>query len=57
MGKVSVVADVEAAIAFYTERLGFAVGLYPAHGFARLSRGDLHMLLNRPGAGVSRLLQ
>ena len=38
MGKVSVryiVADVEAAIAFYTERLGFAVDLHPAPGFAR----------------------
>jgi len=54
MGKVSVryiVADVDAAIAFYTEMLGFAVDLHPAPGFARLSKGDLHMLLNRPGAG------
>ena len=54
MGTVSVryiVADVDAAIAFYTERLGFAVDMHPAPGFARLSRGDLHLLLNRPGAG------
>ena len=54
MGKVSVryiVTDVDAAIAFYTEMLGFAVDLHPAPGFARLSRGDLQMLLNRPGAG------
>ena len=54
MGTVSVryiVADVEAAIAFYTERLGFTLELHPAPGFARLVRGDLRLLLNRPGAG------
>jgi catechol 2,3-dioxygenase-like lactoylglutathione lyase family enzyme len=54
MGTVSVryiVADVDAAIAFYTARLGFAVDMHPAPGFARLSRGDLRLLLNRPGAG------
>ena len=46
-----IVADVDAAIAFYTERLGFQLDLHPAPGFARLSRGGLHLLLNRPGAG------
>ena len=46
-----IVADVDAAIAFYTERLGFTVDLHPAPGFARLARGDLRLLLNRPGAG------
>jgi catechol 2,3-dioxygenase-like lactoylglutathione lyase family enzyme len=54
MSKVSVryiVADVDAAIAFYTDRLGFHLDIHPAPGFARLSRGDLHLLLNRPGAG------
>lgn len=54
MGKVSVryiVADVDAAIAFYTEMLGFTVETHPAPGFASLSRGDLRLLLNRPGAG------
>jgi len=54
MGTVSVryiVADVDAAIAFYTARLGFAVDMHPAPGFARLSRGELRLLLNRPGAG------
>jgi catechol 2,3-dioxygenase-like lactoylglutathione lyase family enzyme len=35
-----IVHDVDAAIAFYTERLGFSV-----------SRGDLRLLLNEPGAG------
>ena len=54
MSKVSVryiVADVEAAIAFYTGRLGFQLDMHPAPGFARVARGDLHLLLNRPGAG------
>jgi catechol 2,3-dioxygenase-like lactoylglutathione lyase family enzyme len=46
-----IVADVDAAIAFYTGKLGFRLDLHPAPGFARLSRGDLHLLLNRPGAG------
>ena len=54
MAKISVryiVADVDAAIPFYTEQLGFHLDLHPAPGFARLSHGDLHLLLNRPGAG------
>jgi len=54
MGKVSVryiVSDVDAAIPFYTEMLGFRVDMHPAPGFASLSKGDLHLLLNRPGAG------
>jgi catechol 2,3-dioxygenase-like lactoylglutathione lyase family enzyme len=54
MGKVSVryiVADVDAALAFYTDLLGFQVDMRPAPGFASLSRGGLRLLLNRPGAG------
>ncbi len=54
MSKVSVryiVADIDAAIAFYTGMLDFVVDLHPAPGFARISRGNLQMLLNRPGAG------
>jgi catechol 2,3-dioxygenase-like lactoylglutathione lyase family enzyme len=54
MSKVRVryiVADVDAAIAFYTELLGFGVDMHPAPGFASLSRGALQLLLNRPGAG------
>ena len=43
--------DVDAAVAFYVERLGFNVEMRPAPGFAMLSRGDLRLLLNRPGAG------
>jgi catechol 2,3-dioxygenase-like lactoylglutathione lyase family enzyme len=43
--------DVDAAVAFYVERLGFNVEMQPGPGFAMLSRGDLRLLLNRPGAG------
>ena len=44
--------DVEAAVDFYVERLGFSVELRPpGAGFAILSRGDLRLLLNEPGAG------
>ncbi|HZJ03907.1 MAG TPA: VOC family protein [Nocardioidaceae bacterium] len=46
-----IVDDVEAAVAFYVERLGFVVEIGPAPGFAMLSRGDLRLLLNQPGAG------
>src|SRR5918912_3468884 len=45
-----IVHDVDAAIAFYTDRLGFGVEFNPP-GFAVLTRGDLRLLLNEPGAG------
>jgi catechol 2,3-dioxygenase-like lactoylglutathione lyase family enzyme len=54
MSKVSVryiVNDVDTAIPFYTSMLGFKLDMHPAPGFASLSHGDLHLLLNRPGAG------
>jgi catechol 2,3-dioxygenase-like lactoylglutathione lyase family enzyme len=43
--------DVDAAVEFYVERLGFDVEMRAGPGFAMLSRGDLRLLLNRPGAG------
>ena len=46
-----IVEDVEEAIGFYTRHLSFGVELNPAPGFAMLSRGDLRLLLNEPGAG------
>jgi catechol 2,3-dioxygenase-like lactoylglutathione lyase family enzyme len=46
-----IVADVDAAIEFYTKWLGFEVQMHPAPGFAALVRGDLKLLLNVPGAG------
>jgi len=54
MSKVNVryiVNDVDKAIPFYTDILGFKLEMHPAPGFASLSRGDLQLLLNRPGAG------
>jgi catechol 2,3-dioxygenase-like lactoylglutathione lyase family enzyme len=54
MGEVSVryiVDDVEAAIAFYTGSLGFAVKAHPAPPFAILERDDLRLLLNDPSGG------
>lgn len=46
-----IVADVDKAIAFYRDLLGFEIDIQAAPGFARLSRGPLRLLLNRPGAG------
>jgi catechol 2,3-dioxygenase-like lactoylglutathione lyase family enzyme len=40
--------DVDAAVVFYVERLGFDVEMQAGSGFAMLARGDLP---NRPGAG------
>lgn len=46
-----IVDDVEAAVAFYTQHLDFEVELQAAPGFANLSRGNLRLLLNKPGFG------
>src|SRR4051812_38459045 len=47
-----IVDDVDAAIAFYTEHLGFHEEMHPAPTFAMLSRGDLQLALSAPsGAG------
>lgn len=46
-----IVDDVDAAIEFYTRHLDFQVDSHPAPGFAALSRGNLRLLLNAPGAG------
>ena len=46
-----IVSDVDVAVSFYAEALGFNVDMRPAPGFAALSRGELRLLLNRPGAG------
>lgn len=45
-----IVDDVAAALPFY-QRLGFALRLHPAPGFAALERDGLRLLLNQPGAG------
>jgi catechol 2,3-dioxygenase-like lactoylglutathione lyase family enzyme len=47
-----IVDDVDAAIAFYRDRLGFTEVMHPAPAFAMLSRGDLRLALSAPsGAG------
>jgi catechol 2,3-dioxygenase-like lactoylglutathione lyase family enzyme len=54
MGTVRVryiVDDVDAAVGFYTELLGFDVEMQPGPGFAMLAQGDLRLLLNSPGGG------
>jgi catechol 2,3-dioxygenase-like lactoylglutathione lyase family enzyme len=43
-----IVDDVDAAVAFYTELLGFELVMRPAPQFAMLARGDLRLLLNAP---------
>jgi catechol 2,3-dioxygenase-like lactoylglutathione lyase family enzyme len=46
-----VVNDVDEAVSFCKEALGFSVDMQPGPGFAAISRGELRLLLNRPGAG------
>ena len=46
-----IVDDVNAAVEFYRDQLGFDVEMHAAPGFAALSRGDLRLFLNAPGAG------
>ncbi len=43
-----IVHDVDEAIAFYTQRLGFHEDMHPAPTFAMLSRGDLRLVLSAP---------
>jgi catechol 2,3-dioxygenase-like lactoylglutathione lyase family enzyme len=46
-----IVNDVDAAIDFYCERLGFQELMHPAPSFAMLARGDLRLALSAPGGG------
>ena len=50
-----IVDDVDAAIAFYRDHLGFTEVMHPAPAFAMLARGDLRLLLSAarggPGGG------
>jgi glyoxylase I family protein len=48
------ISDIEGAIRFYTERLGFALDMRSGDAFARISRGHLHLLLSGPGSSGSR---
>ena len=48
------VHDVERAIEFYTEQLGFELKQRAANVFATVSRGDLYLLLSGPSSSGSR---
>jgi catechol 2,3-dioxygenase-like lactoylglutathione lyase family enzyme len=43
-----IVRDVDAALKFYREQLGFEVVMHPAPAFAMLTRGDLRLVLSAP---------
>jgi catechol 2,3-dioxygenase-like lactoylglutathione lyase family enzyme len=43
-----IVKDVDAAIAFYCQELGFTEVMHPAPAFAMLTRGDLRLVLSAP---------
>jgi catechol 2,3-dioxygenase-like lactoylglutathione lyase family enzyme len=43
-----IVNDVDAAIAFYCQKLGFTEVMHPAPAFAMLMRGDLRLVLSAP---------
>jgi catechol 2,3-dioxygenase-like lactoylglutathione lyase family enzyme len=46
-----IVDDVDAAIRFYVDRLGFTEVMHPAPTFAMLARDDLRLVLSQPGGG------
>ncbi|HET7586329.1 MAG TPA: VOC family protein [Gemmatimonadaceae bacterium] len=45
-----IVADLDAALAFYTEHLGFTVVMHPAPTFAMLARDSLRLALSVPSS-------
>jgi catechol 2,3-dioxygenase-like lactoylglutathione lyase family enzyme len=46
-----IVDDVDSAIRFYVDLLGFDEVMHPAPTFAMLRRGDLRLVLSKPGGG------
>jgi catechol 2,3-dioxygenase-like lactoylglutathione lyase family enzyme len=46
-----IVNDISACVTFYTQLLGFEILMNPPSGFAMLSKGNMRLLLNEPGAG------
>jgi catechol 2,3-dioxygenase-like lactoylglutathione lyase family enzyme len=46
-----IVNDVDEAIEFYCQHLGFQEQMHPAPTFAMLTRGDLRLVLSAPGGG------
>ena len=49
-----IVDDVDAAVAFYTTHLGFALRSHPAPAFADVVRGSLRLLLSGPASSGAR---
>ena len=47
-----IVNDVDAAIVFYRDKLGFTLVMHPAPAFAMLARDDLRLVLSAPGGGA-----
>lgn len=43
--------DIDKSVSFYKNRLSFAVEKHNPGKFAELTRDDLHLFLNAPGAG------
>ena len=50
------VDDVDAAVAFYTTYLGFALLSRTAPAFADVARGDLRLLLSGPTSSAGRVM-
>jgi catechol 2,3-dioxygenase-like lactoylglutathione lyase family enzyme len=48
------VADVEAAVDFYTRHLGFTLRMSAAPAFADVARGQLRLLLSGPSSSAGR---
>jgi catechol 2,3-dioxygenase-like lactoylglutathione lyase family enzyme len=46
-----IVHDVDAALPFYVDQLGFTLVMHPAPPFAMLARGDLRLVLSAPNRG------
>ena len=46
-----IASDIDRSVDFYTGRLGFSVEKHNPGKFAELTRDDLHLFLNAPGAG------
>lgn len=46
-----IVDDVDKAVAFYRDRLGFDVAIHNPGKFASMKRDDLDLFMNAPGAG------
>ena len=43
--------EIDKSVDFYRDRLGFAVEKHTPGKFAEMTRDDLHLFLNAPGAG------